>query len=95
MELKLKVPGYGDGELRYNNFTLFYKPYALWTSECQRSYSTEEVAELGIRTNEIADYQDPIFIVTLLSFCQEWFFAILYIAFIKLERFNKHLIFFG
>lgn len=34
IDLKINVPGYGDAELRYNNFTLYYKPYASWSTEC-------------------------------------------------------------
>jgi hypothetical protein len=49
-EIKSKVPNYSDGELNINSFSLYYKPYSLWTTKCQKDYSTEEAAEVGKNT---------------------------------------------
>ena len=42
-----KVPGYSDEELRRNEYSLQYKPYSLWTVECQNTYTTFDAAEVG------------------------------------------------
>lgn len=46
--IKGAVADYSDLDLLLNNYTLFYKPYALWTAACQAVHSTEELAKQGL-----------------------------------------------
>lgn len=45
--IKEKVPNYKDSDLQQNTYKLYYKPYSLWTKDCQSVYSTSDVAAVG------------------------------------------------
>jgi hypothetical protein len=64
-----KVPSYTDIDLTINNFTMYYKPYSLWTTSCQREYTTYDAEEVGKNTGETSYYFFILFIVTLIAFC--------------------------
>jgi hypothetical protein len=45
--IKSKVPKFSQSELELNSYFMFQKPYSMWSSSCQREYTSEEIAELG------------------------------------------------
>lgn len=42
--IKSHVLNYLDSPLQQNYYYLYFKPYSLWTAQCQSQYTTEYVA---------------------------------------------------
>jgi hypothetical protein len=67
-EIKSKVPDYTDTDLMINSLDLYYKPYSLWNSGCESSYSTIDAVEVGKSTGDASYFFYILFIVTLIAF---------------------------
>jgi hypothetical protein len=55
-KIKDKVFNYKDLDLTLNSFKLHYKPYSLWSENCQGTYTTEDFSVLGVITGDVSDY---------------------------------------
>ena len=46
-DISRKYHDFDKNELLKNDFTLYYKNFAMWKGECAKDYSTEQIYESG------------------------------------------------
>jgi hypothetical protein len=46
---------------------MYYKPYSLWTRDCQKEYPTTEVAELGSLLASAYDAKVAVLILSIIT----------------------------
>lgn len=59
------VPNFNQSNLDLNNFTLYYKPYAIWTAQCQSAYTTAEIALQALKIHTTQPTADAVFAMSI------------------------------
>lgn len=65
-EIISHVPDYSPSDLSTQNYSIYYKPYASWSSTCQSSYPTTVVATQAKALDAITQDSTGTFVITII-----------------------------
>ena len=65
-----KIPRwiYSESDLKRNNYKMYFKGYSTLTTECSASYSTDDLAQSGLKLGKVSDNYNGILICSIVLY---------------------------